>query len=84
MFFGGEGFFLVGKILINVYILQDSFLIGIPLTKVNRGVQNISLHRYLWRPSKATLDPSRSFIPFGFFILVGLFLPIGLSFRHFV
>ena len=84
MFLGEEGFFLVRKILINVYILRDPFLIEIPLTRVNRGVQDISLHRYSWRPSKATLDLSRFFIPFGFFILVGFSLPVSLSFRRFV
>ena len=50
--------FLVGKILINTRILRDPFLIGIPVIKVNHGVQDISLHRHSWRPSKAMLDPS--------------------------
>ena len=31
------------KILINVRILQDSSYIGIPLTRVNRKVQYISI-----------------------------------------
>ena len=31
------------KILINVRILQDSFHVGIPSTRVNHGVQNISM-----------------------------------------
>ena len=35
--------FLTGKILINVRILQDSSHVGIPLTRINRGAQNISM-----------------------------------------
>ena len=31
-----ERCFLMGKILINVHILQDSSHVGIPLTRVNR------------------------------------------------
>jgi len=57
------GSFLVGKTLINLRISQDHFLIGISLIKVNRGVHDISLYRYSWRLSKATLDPSRSLFP---------------------
>ena len=50
--------FLFGKILINTHILWDLFLIEIPVFRVNRGMQDISLYRPSWRPSKATLDPS--------------------------
>ena len=38
-----KGFFLMGKILINVSILRNSSHIGILLTKVNRKVQDISI-----------------------------------------
>ena len=36
-------YFLMRKILINACILWDSSYVGIPLTKVNRGVQDISI-----------------------------------------
>ena len=52
--------FFEGKILINTRFLQDPFLIEIPLIKVNRWIQDISLHRYSWRSSQATLDSSAS------------------------
>ena len=42
-FLAYEDVFLMRKILINVHILQDSFHVGIPYTKVNRGVQDISM-----------------------------------------
>ena len=59
-----RGSFLVGKILINTCILQDPFLIGILLIRVNRGVQDISLYTHSWKASKATLDSSKaSFSP---------------------
>ena len=59
-----RGSFLVGKILINTCILQDPFLIGILLIRVNHGVQDISLYTHSWRASKATLDSSKaSFSP---------------------
>ena len=58
-----RGSFLVGKILINTCILRDHFIIGIPLIRINCGVQDISLYKHLWRLSKATLDPSRSLFP---------------------
>ena len=35
--------FIVGKILINVRILRDSSYIGIPLSKVSRRAQEISI-----------------------------------------
>ena len=38
-----ERCFLMRKILINARILQDSSHFGIPLTRVNRGVQDISI-----------------------------------------
>ena len=44
-----RGSFLVGKILINTRILQDSFLVGIPLLGVGRGTQVISMHKHSWR-----------------------------------
>ena len=50
--------FLVGKILINIRILRDLFLVEIPLIRVNHVMQGISLNWYLWRSSQATLDPS--------------------------
>ena len=50
--------FLVGKILINTCILRDPCLVEIPLIRVNRVMQGISLHRYSWRRRQATLDPS--------------------------
>ena len=40
-------YFLVEKILINAYILRDSFLVEIPLIRV----QDISMYRHLWRSS---------------------------------
>ena len=49
---------LVGKILINTRTLQDHFLVGTLLIRVNRVVQDISLYRYPWRSSKAMLDLS--------------------------
>ena len=58
--------FLVGKILINTRILWNPFLIGIPVIRVNRGVQD----RHSWRPSKAHVGPIISFfLPIGFFLL---------------
>ena len=50
--------FLVGKILFNTHILRDPFLVEIPLIRINRTMQGISLHRYSWRPRQATLDSS--------------------------
>ena len=52
--------FLVGKILINIRILQDPFFVEISLIRVNRGMRDISLHRYSWRWSQAMLDPLTS------------------------
>jgi len=54
-----RGSFLVGKILINACILNDPFLIGIFLIRVNRGAQDVSLYTHAWRSSKAMLDPSQ-------------------------
>ena len=42
------GSFLVGKILINLRILRDLFLISVPLIRVNRKVQDISLYKYIY------------------------------------
>ena len=55
-----RGSFLVGKILINMRILQDPFLIGILLIRVNSEVQDVSLYTHSWRESKATLDSSKA------------------------
>ena len=44
--------FLVGKILVNVRILWDPFLIRVFFIRVNREVQDISLCIYSWGPSK--------------------------------
>ena len=52
-----RGSFLVRKILINACILQDPFLVEILLIRVNRGVQDVFLYAYAWRPSKALSDP---------------------------
>jgi len=41
-------------------ILQDPFLIGILLIRVNSGVQDVSLYTHSWRESKATLDLSKA------------------------
>ena len=40
-------FFLVGKILINTCILRDPFLVEIPLIRVNRVIQDISILGFL-------------------------------------
>lgn len=42
-----EGSFLVGKILINMRILQDPFLVRILLIKVNHGAQDVSLYTHI-------------------------------------
>ena len=63
--------FLVDKILINTRILWDPFLIKVPLIRVNRGVQDISLYRYSQRSSQAMLDPLASLFP-STFITIGL------------
>ena len=42
----------MGKILINVRILQDPFLIRVFFIRVNHEAQDISLHIYSWAPSK--------------------------------
>ena len=44
--------FLVGKILVNVRILWDPFLIRVFFIRVNHEAQDISLHIYSWAPSK--------------------------------
>ena len=54
--------FLVGKIFMNACILQDPFLVGIPLIRVNRGVQDVSLYTHVWSPSKAMSDPSEVYL----------------------
>ena len=51
--------FLLGEIFFNSRILRDHFLIGLPLIRVNRGVQDISLYTYVWRPNKAMSDSSK-------------------------
>ena len=38
--------FLVGKILINARILQDPFLVGILLIRVNHRAQDVSLYTH--------------------------------------
>ena len=42
-----EGYFLIGKILINMRILQDPFLVRILLIKVNHGAQDVSLYTHI-------------------------------------
>ena len=49
--------FLIGKILINARTLQDSFLVGIPLIRVDCGIQEISLHSYPWGQVKPGWTP---------------------------
>ena len=56
------GLFLVGKIFINVHILRDPFLVGVPLTRVSCGAQDVSLYIHAWGPSKATSDPSKVYL----------------------
>ena len=53
-------YFLVEKILIKTRIWRDPFRVGTLLIRVNCGVQDIFLCRYLWGSSKAMLDPSTS------------------------
>ena len=55
-----RGSFLEGKILINMRILQDHFLVRIILIRVNREAQDISLYTHSWRLSKAMLDTSKA------------------------
>jgi len=43
-------------------ILRDLFLIGSPLIRVNRGVQDVSLYTHVWSPCKAMLDPSKVYL----------------------
>lgn len=57
-----RGFFLVGKIFITMRILWDPFLIGIPLIRVSRGAQNVSLYIHAWRPSKAMSNSSKVYL----------------------
>ena len=57
-----RGSFLIGKISINTRILRDPFLVGIPLIRVNHGVQDVSLYTHAWRPSKAMLDSSKVYL----------------------
>ena len=52
----------MGKILINERILWDPFLVGVPLTRVSRGAQDVSLYIHAWGPSKATSDPSKVYL----------------------
>ena len=62
------GSFLVGKILINLRILRDLFLISVPLIRVNRKVQDISLYIYIYIFVEVRLGHAGLV---GFFILVG-------------
>ena len=55
-------FFLIGKIFINMHILRDPFLVGIPSIRVSRGAQDVSLYIHAWGPNKATLDPSKVYL----------------------
>ena len=57
-----EGFFLVEKIFITTHILRDPFLVGIPLIRVSREAQDVSLYIHAWRPSKAMSDSSRIYL----------------------
>ena len=57
-----RGPFLIGKIFINTHILQDPFLVGIPLSKVNCGAQDIFLYTHVWGPRKVMLDPSKVYL----------------------
>ena len=54
-----KGLFLVGKILINERILWDPFHVGVPLIRVSRGAQDVSLYIHAWGLSKATSNPSK-------------------------
>ena len=44
------------EILFNSRILQNPFLVGLPLIKVNPGAQDFSLYTHAWRPSKVMSD----------------------------
>ena len=57
-----KGLFLVGKIFINMRILRDPFLVGIPSIRVSRGAQDVSLYIHTWRPSKAMSNPSKVYL----------------------
>ena len=52
----------MGKILINERILWDPFHVGVPLIRVSRGAQDVSLYIHAWGPSKATSDPSKVYL----------------------
>ena len=49
--------FLVEKIIINTCVLQDPFLVKIPLIRVGYRIQDISMYRHSWGPSQVTLGP---------------------------
>ena len=49
----------MGKILINERILWDPFHVGVPLIRVSRGAQDVSLYIHAWGLSKATSNPSK-------------------------
>ena len=42
--------------------LAGSFLVGIPLIRVSRGAQDVSLYIHAWRPSKAMSDSSKIYL----------------------
>ena len=42
--------------------LAGSFLVGIPLIRVSRGAQDVSLYIHAWRPSKAMSDSSKVYL----------------------
>ena len=42
-----RGYFLVGKIFINIRNLRDYFLTGMPIIMVGRGAQDISIAKSL-------------------------------------
>ena len=66
------GSFLVGKILINLRILRDLFLIRVPLIRVNRKVQDISLYIYIYIYIYIFVEVRLGHAGLiGFFILVG-------------
>ena len=52
----------MGKIFINARILWDPFLIGLPLIRVSRGAQDISLYIHAWGSSKAMSDSSKVYL----------------------
>ena len=53
----------MGENLLNLRILRNPFLVGVFLIRVKRRAQDVSLYTHAWRSSKATLDPSKVYVP---------------------